>query len=71
MIDGHAEAAEVAEILAELGLEPSEYQPIVNSLRKNPKAWLEFMMKYLYFRLLHIFFYVYFFHSRLVNLRFA
>lgn len=55
MIYGHAEAAEVAEILAELGLEPPEYQPIVNSLRKNPKAWLEFMMKYLYFFLLRLY----------------
>lgn len=51
--DGHAEAAEVAEILAKFGLEPDEYQPIVNSLRKNPKAWLEFMMKYAIFLLLN------------------
>ncbi|PWA76735.1 vacuolar iron transporter 1.1 [Artemisia annua] len=40
------EAAEVAEILAEYGVEPHEYGPVVNALRKNPKAWLDFMMKF-------------------------
>ncbi|KAG9443954.1 hypothetical protein H6P81_015294 [Aristolochia fimbriata] len=40
------EAAEIAEILSEYGLEPHEYGPVVNGLRKNPKAWLEFMMKF-------------------------
>ncbi|EHA8591577.1 Vacuolar iron transporter 1.1 [Cocos nucifera] len=40
------EAAEIAEILSQYGLEPHEYTPIVNSLRKNPQAWLEFMMKF-------------------------
>ncbi|KVH97453.1 vacuolar iron transporter 1 [Cynara cardunculus var. scolymus] len=40
------EAAEVAEILADYGVEPHEYLPVVNSLRKNPKAWLDFMMKF-------------------------
>lgn len=39
------EAAEVAEILAQYGIEPHEYSPVVNSLRKNPQAWLEFMMR--------------------------
>ncbi|KAI3807964.1 hypothetical protein L1987_23903 [Smallanthus sonchifolius] len=34
------EAAEVAEY----ALEPHEYDPVVNALRKNPKAWLDFMM---------------------------
>lgn len=42
---GRAEAAEVAEILAQYGLEPNEYRPVVNALRKRPQAWLEFMMK--------------------------
>lgn len=42
---GRAEAAEVAEILAQYGLEPPEYGPVVNALRKKPQAWLEFMMK--------------------------
>ncbi|VVB03817.1 unnamed protein product [Arabis nemorensis] len=40
------EAAEVAEILAQYGIEPHEYSPVVNSLRKNPQAWLEFMMRF-------------------------
>ncbi|XP_057777644.1 vacuolar iron transporter 1 [Salvia miltiorrhiza] len=40
------EAAEVAEILSEYGIQPHEYSPVVNALRKNPKAWLDFMMKF-------------------------
>ncbi|XP_021637276.2 vacuolar iron transporter 1 [Hevea brasiliensis] len=40
------EAAEVAEILAEYGIEPHEYGPVVNALRKKPQAWLDFMMKF-------------------------
>ncbi|KAL6505884.1 Vacuolar iron transporter 1 [Orobanche minor] len=40
------EAAEVAEILSEYGVEPHEYTPVVNALRKNPRAWLDFMMKF-------------------------
>ncbi|KAK7358213.1 hypothetical protein VNO77_00138 [Canavalia gladiata] len=40
------EAEEVAEILAEYGIEPHEYAPVVNALRKNPQAWLDFMMKF-------------------------
>ncbi|RRT68017.1 hypothetical protein B296_00006917 [Ensete ventricosum] len=36
------EAAEVGELLSQYGLEPHEYGPIVNSLRKKPQAWLEF-----------------------------
>ncbi|XAR72176.1 hypothetical protein NMG60_11018725 [Bertholletia excelsa] len=40
------EAAEVAEILAEYGIEPPEYGPVVNALRKKPQAWLDFMMKF-------------------------
>ncbi|KAL9330273.1 hypothetical protein ACSQ67_005276 [Phaseolus vulgaris] len=40
------EAAEVAEILAEYGVEAHEYTPVVNALRKNPQAWLDFMMKF-------------------------
>ncbi|KAJ4832167.1 Vacuolar iron transporter 1 [Turnera subulata] len=39
------EAAEVAEILAQYGIEPHEYQPVVNALRNKPQAWLDFMMK--------------------------
>uniref|UniRef100_A0A7N0ZR54 Vacuolar iron transporter n=1 Tax=Kalanchoe fedtschenkoi TaxID=63787 RepID=A0A7N0ZR54_KALFE len=40
------EAAEIAEILSQYGLQPHEYGPVVNSLRKNPQAWLDFMMKF-------------------------
>uniref|UniRef100_A0A5B7ARM1 Vacuolar iron transporter n=1 Tax=Davidia involucrata TaxID=16924 RepID=A0A5B7ARM1_DAVIN len=40
------EAAEVAEILSQYGIEPHEYRPVVNALRKNPQAWLDFMMKF-------------------------
>ncbi|KAG8382680.1 hypothetical protein BUALT_Bualt05G0102400 [Buddleja alternifolia] len=40
------EAAEIAEILSEYGIQPHEYAPVVNALRKNPKAWLDFMMKF-------------------------
>ncbi|XP_030468121.1 vacuolar iron transporter 1 [Syzygium oleosum] len=40
------EAAEVAEILAQYGIEPHEYGPVVNALRKRPQAWLDFMMKF-------------------------
>ncbi|XP_010553590.1 PREDICTED: vacuolar iron transporter 1 [Tarenaya hassleriana] len=40
------EAAEVAEILANYGIEPHEYAPIVNALRMNPRAWLDFMMRF-------------------------
>ncbi|XP_015579888.1 vacuolar iron transporter 1 isoform X2 [Ricinus communis] len=40
------DTAEVAEILAQYGIEPHEYQPVVNALRKQPQAWLDFMMKF-------------------------
>lgn len=40
------EAAEIAEILAEYGIEPHEYTPVVNALRRKPQAWLDFMMKF-------------------------
>nr|QGP73778.1 Vacuolar iron transporter 1 [Sedum alfredii] len=40
------EAAEIAEILSQYGIQPHEYAPVVNALRKNPQAWLDFMMKF-------------------------
>ncbi|KAF8040085.1 hypothetical protein BT93_B2340 [Corymbia citriodora subsp. variegata] len=40
------EAAEIAEILSQYGVEPHEYEPVVNALRRNPQAWLDFMMKF-------------------------
>lgn len=45
-LDTVAEADEVAEILANFGLEPSEYWPVVEALRKRPDAWIDFMMRY-------------------------
>ncbi|XP_010277787.1 PREDICTED: vacuolar iron transporter 1-like [Nelumbo nucifera] len=42
----YREATEVADILANYGLEPDEYAPVVNALRKKPQAWLDFMMKF-------------------------
>lgn len=40
------EAAEIAEILSQYGVEPHEYEPVVNALRRNPQKWLDFMMKF-------------------------
>ncbi|KAG2261668.1 hypothetical protein Bca52824_068747 [Brassica carinata] len=40
------EAAEVAEMLAYYGVEPHECSPVVDALRKNPQAWLDFMMRF-------------------------
>ncbi|KAG0561628.1 hypothetical protein KC19_9G079500 [Ceratodon purpureus] len=40
------EADEVAEILANFGLEPNEYWPVVEALRKRPEAWVDFMMRF-------------------------
>ncbi|KAL2631193.1 hypothetical protein R1flu_015879 [Riccia fluitans] len=40
------EASEVAEILAKFGLQPEEYWPVVNALRKRPEAWIDFMMRF-------------------------
>ncbi|KAK8960078.1 Vacuolar iron transporter 1 [Platanthera guangdongensis] len=40
------EEAEVRQILSEYGLQPHEYGPVVTALRKNPQAWLDFMMKF-------------------------
>ncbi|GLT77117.1 hypothetical protein SLA2020_487320 [Shorea laevis] len=40
------EAAECGEILAQYGVEPHEYEPVVNALRRNHQHWLDFMMKF-------------------------
>ncbi|KDP38148.1 hypothetical protein JCGZ_04791 [Jatropha curcas] len=40
------EAAECGDILAEYGVEPHEYEPVVNALRRNHQHWLNFMMKF-------------------------
>lgn len=43
----HPEAAEIGEIMSQYGLEPHEYGPVIDGLRRNPQAWLEFMMRYI------------------------
>ena len=45
----HVEAEEVGEILANFGVEPTEYRPVVESLRKRPENWVDFMMRSLIF----------------------
>jgi len=40
------EAAEIGEIMAQYGLEPHEYGPVVKGLQRRPEAWLDFMMRF-------------------------
>ena len=40
-----SEAAEVGDILSQYGVEAHEYGPVVAALRRNPQAWVDFMMK--------------------------
>ena len=40
------EAKEVAEIFAEFGLNEAQIEPIVQSLRERPDAWVDFMMRF-------------------------
>ena len=47
----NAEAAEIGEILEQYGVEPHEYGPVVDALRRNPQAWLDFMMKWVVYSL--------------------
>jgi VIT1/CCC1 family predicted Fe2+/Mn2+ transporter len=41
-----AEAAEIAAVFHGYGLSEDEATPIVNALRKRPKAWVDFMMRF-------------------------
>lgn len=41
-----AEAAEVLEMLETYGVKPEEARPIVDSLRRNPQRWVDFMMRF-------------------------
>jgi|SRR5579885_2217664 len=41
-----AERQEVKDILEEWGLTPEQSQPVVEALAKNPKAWVDFMMRF-------------------------
>ncbi len=40
------EALEVQEILQSYGLEPAESQTVTNAMRRRPKAWIDFMMRF-------------------------
>src|SRR5947207_4586598 len=42
----HEEMREVAEVFQEYGLTEEETQPIVEALRKQPKKWIDFMMRF-------------------------
>lgn len=42
----HEEMREVAEVFQEYGLTIEETWPIVNALRKQPKKWIDFMMRF-------------------------
>src|SRR5215813_6027124 len=42
----HEEMREVAEVFAGYGLNQEETWPIVQALRKQPKAWVDFMMRF-------------------------
>lgn len=40
------EADEVGDVFAKFGLQPSEYNPLVENLRRRPDDWVEFMMRF-------------------------
>ena len=41
-----AEAQEVAEVFESYGLTPDQSAPMVEALQKNPRAWVDFMMRF-------------------------
>lgn len=41
-----AEVAEVIEVLEAYGVRPEESRPLVESLRRNPQRWVDFMMRF-------------------------
>lgn len=41
-----AEAAEVFEVLESYGVKAEEVKPLVDSLRRNPSGWVDFMMRF-------------------------
>jgi VIT1/CCC1 family predicted Fe2+/Mn2+ transporter len=41
-----AEAAEVVEVLEAYGVRAEEAKPLVDALRRNPSAWVDFMMRF-------------------------
>ncbi len=40
------EAAEITEIFEQYGIAPDACAPVVAALRRNPKAWVDFMMRF-------------------------
>jgi VIT1/CCC1 family predicted Fe2+/Mn2+ transporter len=42
----HEEMREVAEVFQEYGLTQEETRPIVEALRKHPRKWIDFMMRF-------------------------
>ena len=42
----HEEMREVAEVFQEYGLSEAETKPIVEALRKQPRKWIDFMMRF-------------------------
>jgi VIT1/CCC1 family predicted Fe2+/Mn2+ transporter len=42
----HEEMKEVADVFQEYGLTPEETWPIAEALRKQPKKWIDFMMRF-------------------------
>lgn len=42
----HEEMREVSEVFQEYGLTEEETQPIVEALRRQPKKWIDFMMRF-------------------------
>src|SRR5678816_4411077 len=42
----HEEMREVSEVFQSYGLSESETRPIVEALRKQPKQWIDFMMRF-------------------------
>jgi VIT1/CCC1 family predicted Fe2+/Mn2+ transporter len=42
----HEEMREVAEVFQGYGLSPQEIRPIVEALRRQPKQWVDFMMRF-------------------------
>lgn len=42
----HEEMREVAEVFQEYGLSAEETEPIVQALRRQPKKWIDFMMRF-------------------------
>jgi VIT1/CCC1 family predicted Fe2+/Mn2+ transporter len=41
-----AEAAEVAEVFQSYGVSAEESRPVVEAMRRNPTAWVDFMMRF-------------------------